>query len=145
MQLISKKIVMTKDIGIHGNLFGGILMAWLDEAGASLATEFCRTPYLVTVKIGELIFNKPVKSGNHLRIYGKVLKVGTSSIKIFLEARKFNLYSGEEILVCNTDLTFVRVDEDGHATPIDKAIVELHRAKLPNVDLISAHLLDVLD
>jgi acyl-CoA thioesterase YciA len=52
MQLISKKIVMTKDIGIHGNPFGGILMAWLDEAGASLATEFCRTPYLVTFKIG---------------------------------------------------------------------------------------------
>ncbi len=80
-----------------------------------------------------------------MRIYGQVLKVCTSSIKIFLEARKFNLYSGEEILVCNTDLTLVRVDEDGYATPIDKTLVELQSAKLPKVDLRSVQLLDVLD
>jgi acyl-CoA thioesterase YciA len=123
MQLISKKIVMTKDIGIHGNLFGGILMAWLDEAGASLATEYCKTPYMVTIKIGELIFNKPVKSGNHLRIYGNVNKVGKTSITILLEARRLNLYSGDEVLVCSTSLVFVRVDEDGQATPIDRNII----------------------
>jgi acyl-CoA thioesterase YciA len=123
MQLISKKIVMTKDIGIHGNLFGGILMAWLDEAGASLATEYCKTPYMVTIKIGELIFNKPVKSGNHLRIYGNVNKVGKTSITILLEARRLNLYSGDEVIVCSTSLVFVRVDEDGQATPIDRNII----------------------
>ena len=39
MQLINKKICMGKDIGIHGNMFGGILMAWIDEAAASFATE----------------------------------------------------------------------------------------------------------
>ena len=124
MQLITKKIVMTKDIGIHGNLFGGLLMSWLDEAGASLATEYCRTPYMVTLKVGELIFNKAVKSGNHLRIYGKVSQVGKTSITILLEARRLNLYSGDEVLVCNTSLVFVRVDEDGQATPIDKNIVQ---------------------
>ncbi len=122
MQLICKKIVMTKDIGIHGNLFGGILMAWLDEAGASLATEYCKTPYMVTLKVGELVFNKAVKSGNHLRIYGNVVNIGRTSVTIILEARRLNLYSGEELLVCKTNLVFVRVDEDGHATPIDKNI-----------------------
>lgn len=99
-------------------------MAWLDEAGASLATEFCRTPYMVTVKIGELVFNKPVKSGNHLRIYGKIDVVGKSSITILLEARRINIYSGDEVLVCNTSLVFVRVNEDGQATPIDKSILQ---------------------
>jgi acyl-CoA thioesterase YciA len=46
-QLVTKKIVMAKDIGIHGNLFGGTLMAWLDEAAAAYATEYCYTPNMV--------------------------------------------------------------------------------------------------
>lgn len=40
MQLITKEIVMTRDIGIHGNLFGGILMSWVDEAAGAFATEY---------------------------------------------------------------------------------------------------------
>ncbi len=128
MELLSKKIVMTRDIGVHGNLFGGVLMAWLDEAAASLATEFCRTPYMLTVKFGELVFKKPVKAGNHLRIYGQVTSVGNTSITIFLEARRFNLYSGEEVTVCVTDAIFVRVDEDGNPTSIDLHIKEQFKA-----------------
>jgi acyl-CoA thioesterase YciA len=122
MDLLSKKIVMGKDIGIHGNLFGGILMAWMDEAAASLATEYCKTPNMVTVRIGELAFKKPLKAGHHLRIYGGVTHVGNSSISISLEAKRYNLYSGEEVVVCNTNSTFVRVDEDGTPTPIDDSI-----------------------
>ena len=122
MDLLSKKIVMAKDIGVHGNLFGGILMAWLDEAAASLATEYCRTPNMLTVRIGELVFQKPLKAGHHLRIYGEVTHIGRSSIAISLEARRYNLYSGEEIVVCNTNSTFVRVDEDGSPTPIDDSV-----------------------
>ncbi|HRP53659.1 MAG TPA: hotdog domain-containing protein [Fluviicola sp.] len=45
MQLINKKIVLAMDIGIHGNLFGGTMMAWIDEAAGSFATEFCHTPH----------------------------------------------------------------------------------------------------
>jgi len=122
MDLLSKKIVMAKDIGVHGNLFGGILMAWLDEAAAALATEYCRTPNMLTVRIGELIFKKPLKAGHHLRIYGEVTHVGNSSISISLEARRFNLYSGDEVVVCNTNSTFVRIDDDGQSTPIDDSI-----------------------
>ena len=69
MNLVTKKIVMSKDIGIHGNLFGRILMAWLDEAAGSFASEYCSTPNLVTIRVGEMILKKPVKAGQHLRIY----------------------------------------------------------------------------
>lgn len=120
--LLSKKIVMAKDIGVHGNLFGGILMAWMDEAAASLATEFCKTPNMVTVRIGELAFKKPLKAGNHLRIYGEINHIGNTSITIRLEAKRYNLYSGEEVVVCDTNSTFVRVDDDGTPVPIDDSV-----------------------
>jgi acyl-CoA thioesterase YciA len=121
---------MSKDIGIHGNLFGGILMAWIDEAAASYATEYCYTPNLVTLRVGELLFKKPVKSGNHLRIYGEVSHLGTTSITLGIEVRKYSLYSGEESVVCTTSITFVRIDDDGTPTPIGETVRKNHAATL---------------
>lgn len=117
---------MVKDLGIHGNLFGGILMSWIDEAAAAFATEYCYTPNMVTLRVGELLFKKPVKSGNHIRIYGEVLSLGNTSITLNIEVRKYSLYSGEETLVCSTNTTFVRIDDDGTPTPIGESIRKKH-------------------
>lgn len=121
---------MAKDIGIHGNLFGGILMSWIDEAAAAHATEYCHTPNLVTIKVGEMIFKKPVKAGQHIRMYGEVAHLGNTSITLRIEARKYNLYSGEETTVCTTNITFVRIDEDGVPTPIGESIQRKHQELL---------------
>jgi len=130
MKLINKKICMGKDIGIHGNIFGGILMAWLDEAGAAFATEYCFTPNMVTLKVGELHFLKPLKAGNHLRIYGDVLHLGNTSITINITAKKFSLYSGEETTVCTTTMVFVRIDDDGTPTPIGESVKRIYAEEM---------------
>jgi acyl-CoA thioesterase YciA len=122
MKLISKKICMARDIGIHGNLFGGVMMSWIDESAAAFATEYCFTPNMVTLKVGEMIFARPVKAGNHVRIYGDVHSVGKSSITLRIEVRRYSLYSGEETLVCSTNITFVRIDDDGSPTAIADAV-----------------------
>jgi acyl-CoA thioesterase YciA len=113
---------MGKDIGIHGNVFGGYIMSWIDEAAAAFATEYCCTPNMVTLRVGELLFKKPLKAGNHVRLYGEVAHLGNTSIDIKIEARKFNLYSGEETCVCTTSITFVRIDDDGQPTPIGETV-----------------------
>lgn len=117
---------MTKDIGIHGNVFGGILMSWIDEAAAAFATEYCHTPNMVTLRVGELLFKKPLKVGNHIRLYGDVAHLGNTSITLAIEARKYNVYSGEETVVCVTSITFVRIDDDGHPTPIGESVRKRH-------------------
>ncbi|HLW39556.1 MAG TPA: hotdog domain-containing protein [Brumimicrobium sp.] len=132
MQLITKEIVMTKDIGIHGNLFGGILMSWVDEAAGSFATEYCRTPQMVTLKVGEMLFKKPLKPGNHVRIYGEVAHLGRTSLTVNIEARKLNLYNGEEVVVCTTRITYVRIDEDGSSIPIDDSVREKYHREYPD-------------
>lgn len=121
---------MSKDIGIHGNLFGGILMAWIDEAAAAFATEYCFTPNMVTLKVGELLFKKPIKAGNHIRIYGDVAHLGNTSITLAIEVKKYNLYSGEETIVCTTNIAFVRIDDDGHPTPIGESVRKKHEEYL---------------
>ena len=75
-----QRLCMGKDIGIHGNLFGGIMLAWIDEAAASYAAQICHTPNMVTLKVEEVIFKKPVKIGHQIRIYGEVTKMGRTSV-----------------------------------------------------------------
>ena len=138
MKLINKKIVMARDIGIHGNLFGGSLMAWIDEAAAAYATEYCYTPNMVTVRVGELIFRKPMKAGQHLRIYGEVAALGTTSVTLNLEARRYSLYSGEETVILTTTFTFVRIDDDGTPTAIGETVRQKHRESLSEASNIEA-------
>ena len=113
---------MTKDIGIHGNLFGGIMLAWLDEAAAALAAQVCDTPRMVTVKLEEVVFKRPVKVGQVIKIYGKVENVGNTSVKLFIEARKHNVYTGEQKTVCSTHMTFVRIDEEGEPMALSEKV-----------------------
>ena len=37
MELISTHVCKSSDVGFHGNLFGGVMLSWLDEAGAAFA------------------------------------------------------------------------------------------------------------
>ena len=113
---------MTKDIGVHGNLFGGIMLAWLDEAAATWACSVCQNPNMVTVKIDETVFEKPVKTGEQVNIYGEVKGMGTSSVTLYIEARNKNFYTHKEETVCSTLFTFVRIDDKGNAIPIEESI-----------------------
>jgi acyl-CoA thioesterase YciA len=122
MELISTNICKTSDIGINNNLFGGTMMAWLDEAGGTMASEVCCTPNMITLKIDQVLFKKPVKVNEHIRIYGKVEKIGRTSISLYIEARRFNFGQRIEELVVSTRAVFVKIDQTGAPVPIDPEI-----------------------
>ena len=122
MQLISTHPIKKSDLGFHANLFGGKLLAWLDASAAAFAMEVCDTPRMVTVKIDECIFKKAAKEGQMIKIYGKVDKIGTTSIKMYMEARSHNVYSGKQSIILSTNIKFVRIDEDGNPIPLSERI-----------------------
>jgi acyl-CoA thioesterase YciA len=122
MEKLAIKLCMTKDIGVNGNLFGGNMLAWLDESAATWACSVCKNPNMVTVKIDELVFERPVKIGEQVIIFGVVRRVGKSSLTVYIEARKKDFYSGEEQKVCSTIFTFVRVDGNGRSISIDDTV-----------------------
>ena len=113
---------MASQIGVHGNLFGGEMLSVLDESGAVYTCQICDTPRMVTKKIEEVIFQRPVKTGNLIKIYGSVERIGTTSITINLEARKHNVYTGVQDLVCSTKMVFVRIDDEGAPVPISERV-----------------------
>lgn len=122
MELITTKICMSSDIGVHGNLFGGTMMSWIDEAGAAYASQICDTPRMVTVKISELLFKKPIKVGNLIKIYGEVKEFGRTSVTLNIEVRKHNVYTGDQDVVTHTEIKFVRIDDDNNPIPISERV-----------------------
>lgn len=127
MDIIATKICKASDIGIYNNLFGGTMLSWLDEAGGTMAAGICCTPNMVTLKIDEVVFKKAVKVNEHIKIYGKIDRIGNTSISLYLEARRFDFKLKEEITTCSTRMVFVRIDAKGNAIPIDKKIREKYR------------------
>jgi acyl-CoA thioesterase YciA len=130
MELITTYICKKSDIGVHDNMFGGTIMSLIDDSAASYAAQICDTTKMVTIKIDELIFKSPVKIGSLLKIYGKVEKFGTTSIKLYIEVRKHNVYTGKQEAVTQTFITFVRVDGDGKAIPIHDYVKERYYDRL---------------
>jgi acyl-CoA thioesterase YciA len=119
MELITRELCLRKDLGIHGNLFGGVMMSWLDKAGAIEATRLCQSNSMVTAEMEGIKFLKKVRENTQVWIYGAVDSIGRTSIVIKLEARKYNVHTGEEKVVCSTKAVFVRIDrEEGTKRPI---------------------------
>jgi acyl-CoA hydrolase len=122
MELITTYICKKGDIGVHDNMFGGTLVSLIDDASAAYAAQICDTPRIVTIMIDQLVFKKPVKVNNLLKIYGKVLDFGRTSLSLYIEIRKHNVYTGTQDIVTYTNIKFVRIDEDSNPIPISDVV-----------------------
>ena len=114
MELISTHICKASETGLHHNMFGGHMLSLIDESAVVYAMQLCDTPRMVTVMIDQLVFKKPIKVGNLIKIYGKVDKFGSTSITLYIEVRKHNVYTGDQEIVTHTKIKFVRIDEEGN-------------------------------
>ena len=129
MKLLGTKVCKKHDLGVHNNLFGGVMLSWVDELAVAFVNEICHSPNMVTLKMEEVLFKSPVKENNLIKFYGQIDRIGSKSITVTLEARKFNVYSHEEAVVCTTRLIFVRLDDDGKSIPIAQHVRDKHPDK----------------
>jgi acyl-CoA thioesterase YciA len=130
MELITTYICKKGDIGVHDNMFGGTIVSLIDDASAAYAAQICDTPMVVTIKIDELIFKKAVKVNALLKIYGKVIEFGNTSVSLYIEVRKHNVRTGDQEIVTHTNIKFVRIDEDGTPIPISPHVKERYKERI---------------
>ena len=134
-ELISKEICMTKDLGLHGNLFGGIMLSYIDKVGAIYACEQCVSDMLVTLSMDKVLFRKPIKVGDVLYFYGEVLKFGNSSISIKIDVFRKNITNHTDLeLACSTNIVFVKVDDNGKSCKIESPNKDLFNKQEKGVD-----------
>ena len=122
MEHITTFLVKASDIGLSNNMFGGVILSLIDESAVAYAMQICDTPRMVTVKIDELVFKKAVKVGNLLKVYGNVIEFGNTSVSIYIDVRKHNVYNGKQETVTHTNIKFVRIDDEGNPLAISERI-----------------------
>ncbi len=133
MELISTYICKTGDIGVHSNMFGGHIMSLIDDAAAAYACQICDTLRVVTIKIDELIFKKPIKAGNIVKVYGNVKEFGNTSITLYVEVRKHNVYTGKQEVVTHTNIKFVRIDDEGNSVAISERVKSRYHDRIKSI------------
>lgn len=117
MELITQHIVMAKDLNAHGNLFGGIMLAWLDEASAIYAMRRLMYTNIVTVSMDDVSFKTPGRLGDIIQIFSEIEKVGRSSIHIKTSAFSIGNKQSEKKEIIQCKIIFVCLDGSGKPFP----------------------------
>ena len=127
MDLLVTHPVKKSDLGFHGNLFGGKLLSWVDAALAAYAMEKCRSQNMITIALDQCVFKKPAKEKQLVKIYAEMTKIGNTSATFNVEARAYNVFRGDESMLLATNMTFVRVDEEGMPIPISEQVKRMFK------------------
>lgn len=109
--LSNRHYVMPKHLNAANSLFGGQMMAWIDEAAAMYASCQMKTDRIVTVACS-VEFKVPVEQGKIVSIYCRRGKVGNTSLTVDVRVLKQDK-SSDDVTVVETSITFVALDENG--------------------------------
>lgn len=115
-------LLMPKDTNALGTIFGGIILSYLDQAGAVEGHRHVSMPgRLVTVAMREVVFHSPVFVGDLVSFYTETLRVGRTSVtvKVTVEAERSN--GTGRVKVTEAEVVYVHVDKDNQPRPIEVA------------------------
>ena len=109
---IIRTVPQPADMNGNGDIFGGWVLSQMDIAGGAMAARVARGR-VATVAITAMTFVQPIKVGDMVSIYGKVAKIGRTSITIDLETVVQRRNDATEIRVTHGTYVFVAIDPDG--------------------------------
>lgn len=117
MKYRTRKMVAAKDLNSNGWLFGGRVLAWIDEEAFVFASCQLESTAVVTRSISAVHFLASARQGDVVEIGTDVVEFGRTSISITCEVR--NRRTQQSITQVDR-IVFVRVDGDGQAVPHGK-------------------------
>ena len=109
---------MPKDTNRYGTVFGGVILSYIDVAGALEARKTAAMNF-VTVALNKVEFHEPVFVGDQVSFYTRTLRKGKTSITIEVCVKAIRYDDpGQEIPVTSAEITYVAVDENQKPIPI---------------------------
>ncbi len=127
MRFHTRKWVKPEDLNANGTLFGGRLLAWVDEEAALYSIVQLENKRVVTKYMSEINFMSNAKQGDIIEIGIEVIKFGKSSLTLNCEVR--NKMSHETIITVD-NIIMVNLDENGKPLPHGKTKVEYVKDRL---------------
>lgn len=111
--LVMRTIAMPGDTNANGDIFGGWLLSQMDLGGGIIAKSTSISGRAVTVSIDSMSFINPVKVGDMVSCYAKLISCGRTSMKIQIEAWTYSYVTKEAKHVTHGIFTYVAIDEHG--------------------------------
>ncbi|MCL4455706.1 MAG: acyl-CoA thioesterase [Deinococcus sp.] len=111
------ELVFPEHANPNGAAFGGFVLGLMDKVGGYAAVRRAKKP-IVTVRVGEVVFEVPIRVGDMLEIIARVVRVGRTSLTVEVEVFKERLDT-PRILATRGNLTYVALGPDGKPTPVD--------------------------
>lgn len=127
MRFHTRKWVKPEDLNPNGTLFGGKLLAWIDEEAALYAIIQLENSRVVTKYMSEINFNSKAVKGDIVEIGIEVVKFGKSSLTLKCEVR--NKMTRETIITVE-NIVMVNLDNTGNPKPHGKTEVEFVKNRL---------------
>ena len=129
MRFHTRKWVKPEDLNPNGTLFGGKLLAWIDEEAALYANIQLENQHIVTKYMSEINFMSSARQGDIIEIGIEVVKFGKSSLTLNCEVR--NKMTRKTIITVD-NIVLVNLDENGKPTPHGKTKIEYVKDRLNN-------------
>lgn len=117
------EIVLPQHANALGSMFGGQLMAWIDVCAAIAAQRYCgRTA--VTAAVDELVFLRPIRVGNIVRLESVVTGAFRTSVEVAVRVEVEDVATRQRELCVHSFLTFVALDDALEATAVPTLLAE---------------------
>lgn len=110
--------LLPRDTNSQGTIFGGIILSYIDTAGAVEAHRRTKNERFVTVAMKEVIFHKPVLVGDLVSFYAETVRIGTTSITTRVVVETERMGTTQSVRVTEAEVIYVAVDERGNKIPI---------------------------
>ncbi len=113
--------LMPRDTNPHGTIFGGVILSYIDQAGA-IEARLHGADKVVTVAMEKVVFHAPVHVGDLASFYAELVRVGRTSITVKVVVEVAPARGCEPpTRVTEAEITYVNVDGSGAPTPIRPA------------------------
>lgn len=127
-QVIMTELVLPSHTNTLGTIFGGVLMAWIDVAGAIASQRHCGCE-VVTASIDQLNFVAPIKLGWVVNLKASVNFTGKTSMEVGVRVEAENPKTGELFHTASAYMTFVSLGSDGRPNQVRPLILESETEK----------------
>ncbi len=121
LQPAIRVLMMPRDTNPLGTIFGGLILSYIDQAGAVEASRHSKRK-LVTVAMHEVKFIAPVFVGDLVSFYAETIKIGNTSItiRVTVDANR-GRDPHETVRVTQAEVVYVAIDEPGKPVPVSSS------------------------
>lgn len=111
-------LMMPRDANPAGTIFGGLILSYMDQAGAEEAL-LAGAERVVTVAMQSVVFHEPVYVGDLVSFFTERLRTGRTSVAVRVVVDAARSWDRREMVrVTEAEITYVNVDPQGNPRPL---------------------------